>query len=152
MPENLAQRFRTELDEIHRALVNLPVELSDVPWREGGWTRKQIVGHLLDSAANNHQRFVRAAIEGRYAGPSYAQDAWVGAHGYRFQPWSRLLSWWKAEHEILIAVVENIPVGMLDAPCIVGDNEPVSLRFLIDDYLSHQRWHLRQIQASLEPD
>ena len=63
--------------------------LADVPWREGGWTRKQIVGHLLDSAANNRQRFVRAAIDGKYAGPKYAQEAWVAAHGYASQPGDR---------------------------------------------------------------
>jgi len=64
MPENLAQKFRADLDEVHRALVAVPLEFADLPWREGGWTRKQIVGHLLDSAANNRQRFVRAAIDG----------------------------------------------------------------------------------------
>jgi DinB superfamily len=150
VPDNLAESFRAELDEIHRALVNLPVELADAPWREGGWTRKQIVGHLLDSAANNRQRFVRAATEGTYAGPRYEQDAWVAVHGYRSQSWGRLLDWWKSEHEILIAVVENIPSGMLEAPCVVGDGPPVSLRFLIEDYISHQRWHLKQLQGGLE--
>ena len=75
MPETLAQWFCAELDAIHRALVALPAGLADTPWREGGWTRKQIVGHLLDSAANNRQRFVRASLDGSYAGPFYAQDA-----------------------------------------------------------------------------
>ncbi len=58
-----------------------------MPWREGGWTRKQIVGHLLDSAANNRQRFVRASTDGKYKGPKYSQDAWVAAHGYSEQTW-----------------------------------------------------------------
>jgi hypothetical protein len=56
-------------------LLGLSPELADVPWRVGGWTRKQIVGHLLDSATNNRQRFVRAGADGRYARPKYAQDA-----------------------------------------------------------------------------
>ena len=62
----LARRFRADLDEIHRALLQLPERLGDTPWRPGGWTRKQIMGHLLDSAANNRQRFVRASTEGSY--------------------------------------------------------------------------------------
>jgi len=74
---------------------------ADKPWREGGWTRKEIVGHLLDSAANNRQRFVRAAADGRYDGPKYLQDAWVKAHGYGEQNWEKLVRWWQAEHEIL---------------------------------------------------
>ena len=94
---------------MHRALISVPEALADVPWREGGWTRKQIVGHLLDSATNNRQRFVRATSDGSFNGPNYAQDAWVAAHGYADQPWETLLGWWEAEHEILMAVVDRIP-------------------------------------------
>ncbi len=64
-----ARKFKTGLDEVHLALKSLPESLADVPWREGGWTRKQIVGHLLDSAANNRQRFVRASAGSTYSGP-----------------------------------------------------------------------------------
>ncbi len=149
MPDSLAEKFRADLDEIHRALIAVPVDLANLPWRDGGWTRKQIVGHLLDSAANNRQRFVRAATDGEYTGPKYAQNAWVDAHGYANQPWGTLLSWWEAEHEILMAVVDHIPEGRLEAKCVVGDDPPASLRFLIEDYVVHQRWHLKQILTGM---
>jgi hypothetical protein len=145
MPTPLAEQFRAELKAIHAALLTLPHELADTPWREGGWTPKQIVGHLLDSAANNRQRFVRAATEGKYAGPKYAQDAWVAAHGYASLSWQTLLRWWETEHEILAAVVDRIPEERLEASCAVGTDAPVTLRFLIEDYVSHQRWHLAQL-------
>src|SRR5208282_774792 len=122
MTTNLAQHFRNELDEIHAAMIALPPQIADTPWREGGWTRKQIVGHLLDSAANNRQRFVRAATDGSYSGPTYRQQAWVDAHGYQRQSWPTLLEWWETEHQILAAVVENIPADGLDARCPVGEN------------------------------
>lgn len=147
MADNLAQWFRAELDAIHDALVALPAELADVPWRAGGWTRKQIVGHLLDSATNNRHRFVRAGAEDVHAGPQYGQDAWVAAHGYADQPWATLLAWWETEHEILMAVVDRVPAERLDASYAVGDDAPVTLRFLIEDYIAHQRWHLKQIFA-----
>jgi len=149
MPDSLPQRFRADLDEVHRALIAVPPELADLPWRDGGWTRKQIVGHLLDSATNNRQRFVRAAIDGHYTGPRYAQDAWVDAHGYANQAWETLLGWWEAEHEILMAVVDHIPEDRLEAKCVVGDEPSVTLRFLINDYLVHQRWHLKQIRTGM---
>jgi hypothetical protein len=117
----------------------------------GGWNRKQILGHLIDSAANNRQRFVRASIDGAYAGPGYAQEAWVDAHGYADTPWETLLRWWQADHEILAAVVARIPADRLEASCIVGEHEPVTLRFLIEDYIAHQKWHLQQIQAPIAP-
>jgi hypothetical protein len=147
----LAQQFRTELNALRAALLALPPALADTPWRTGGWTRKQIVGHLLDSAANNRQRFVRAATDGHYAGPKYAQDAWVAAHGYAGQPWDTLVRWWQVEHEILAAIVDRIPEDRLQASCIVGEDQPVTLRFLIEDYLVHQRWHFAQLKAEPPP-
>jgi hypothetical protein len=148
MPTQTLREFRAEIERLRGALLALSPALADTPWRAGGWTRKQIVGHLLDSAANNHQRFVRAAIDGQYARPKYAQDAWVAAHGYGDESWETLLRWWQAEHEILAAVVERIPEERLEAMCVVGDDAPVTLRFLIEDYLNHQRGHFTQLVAA----
>jgi hypothetical protein len=92
--------------------------------------------------------FVRAAANGSYAGPKYAQDAWVAAHGYTGQPWFTLLNWWEVEHEILACVVDRIPEERLDASCTIGDKAPVTLRFLIEDYPVHQRLHLAQLAAA----
>jgi hypothetical protein len=147
MPTQLAQHFRDELNAVHAALLALSPELAEIPWREGGWTRKQIVGHLLDSAANNRQRFVRAAIHGSFTGPDYAQAEWVAAHGYGDLPWATLVRWWEVEHEILVAAVDHIPEERLDAICKIGDNAPVTLRFVVEDYFRHQRWHLAQLTA-----
>jgi DinB superfamily len=148
MPIELAEKFRVELNGISATLHSVAPQLADTPWRPGGWTRKQIVGHLLDSAANNRQRFVRAATGGTYSGPQYHQDAWVDAHGYALQSWATLLRWWETEHEILAAVVDRIPEDKLDTSCTVGEDAPVTLRFLIEDYIDHQKWHLTQITAA----
>jgi DinB superfamily len=149
VPNGVAVRFRDGLNGVEGVLRTLPPELACVPWRPGGWTRAQIVGHLLDSATNNRQRFVRAATEGSYAGPQYAQDAWVEAHGYADQPWETLLGWWRTEHEILMAVVDRIPEERLDARCVLDDEAPVTLQFLIEDYVEHQQWHLKQLTAGV---
>lgn len=148
MPPPLSSRFRNDLAGIRQTLVSIDPALADVPWRPGGWTRKQIVGHLLDSAANNRQRFVRAATGGAYRGPNYGQDEWVAAHGYADQAWDTLLEWWRVEHEILAAVVDRVPEERLDAECTIDGEPPVTLRFLIEDYIAHQQHHLRQITAS----
>jgi len=145
MLTQLALDFRAELNALCAALFAVPHELADTPWRADGWTRKEIVGHLLDSATNNRQRFVRAATEGSFTGPNYEQQAWVAAHGYAGQPWETLLRWWQAEHEILAAIVDRIPEERLGASCAVGADAPVSLRFLIEDYLAHQHWHFAQL-------
>ena len=148
---DVAAQFESDLAVIRAALFSVPIELAGIPWRTDGWTRRQIVGHLCDSAANNRQRFVRAAIDGTYAGPGYAQDAWVAAHGYAGMEWETLLHWWQVEHEILAAVVWRIPAERLEAMCTVGDDAPVTLRFLIEDYIAHHKGHLKQIQAPPPP-
>ncbi|HEY1803022.1 MAG TPA: DinB family protein [Terracidiphilus sp.] len=147
MPTRTANEFRADIEKLRTALLAISPELADVPWRPGGWTRKQIVGHLLDSATNNRQRFVRSAIDGHYAGPGYAQDAWVDAHGYSDKSWESLLRWWQAEHEILMAAVDQISEDRLEAICTVGDDAPVTLRFLVKDYIRHQKGHFKQLQA-----
>jgi hypothetical protein len=147
MTTPLAVAFRTQLDQLRSELLALTPALAETPWREGGWTRKQIVGHLLDSAVNNRQRFVWAAIDGAYHGPQYGQDAWVAAHGYAEQSWETLLRWWQIEHEILAAVVERIPEERFTASCVVGESAPVTLRFLIEDYIRHQRHHFAQLKT-----
>ena len=151
MPTQTAVTFRAGIDALQQRLGAVSPDLADTPWSPGKWTRKQIVGHLLDSAANNRQRFVRGAIDGEYAGPKYAQDGWVAAHGYANQPWAILLEWWRVEHQILAAVVDQVPEDRLQAACTVGDNPPVTLRFLIEDYIAHQQWHMRQIDGQGPP-
>jgi hypothetical protein len=147
MSTKVANAFSTDIKELRDMLDDVPAELANVPWRVGGWTRKQILGHLLDSAANNRQRFVRASIEGSYVGPSYAQDAWVAAHGYAHLSWKTLVEWWNVEHDILQAVVERIPEERMSVLCTVGDNPRVTLRYLIEDYTRHQFHHFDQINA-----
>jgi hypothetical protein len=149
MTTELARIFRKDLDSIHSALLAIPPGSAETQWRHGGWTSRQIVGHMLDSATNNRQRFVRAATEGKFAGPNYDQQPWVAAHGYAGQPWNTLLDWWRVEHQILAAVVDHIPEERMEASCVVGDDAPVTLRYLIEDYLHHQHAHLKQLQEAV---
>lgn len=149
MATKAAKAFCSEINELRDMLDDVPPDLANVPWRTGGWTRKQILGHLLDSAANNRQRFVRATIDGSYAGPGYAQDGWVAAHGYSHLAWKTLVEWWNVEHDILMAVVERIPEERMTTLCTVGNDAPVTLRYLIEDYTRHQFHHFEQLNAPL---
>jgi hypothetical protein len=141
----LSNLFSTGCAEIRAALVAFPEQFADTPYRPDGWTRKQVLGHMIDSAANNHQRFVRAALDGEYTGPGYAQEGWVALHGYADLPWETLLALWGAMHGMLERVVSRIPEERLGVLCVVGSDAPVTLRFLIEDYLAHARHHLGQI-------
>ena len=141
---NQAQ-FRERISSAYQLLRGVSEEGSQRPLREGGWSRKEILGHLIDSALNNHQRFVRAALDGSYNRPSYEQEGWVAMHGYRTMAWDALLEHWRWQNELLCAVVERIPENRLGGQCRVGEDAPVTLRFLIEDYLAHLGHHVQQI-------
>ena len=109
------------------------------------WSRKEELGHLIDSAANNHLRLVRAALEPHYLGPSYDQDACVTLHGYQVLPWPDLLELWRRYNLLLAELIARIPSGKLQTQCSVGGNAPVTLQFLIEDYVLHLRHHVDHI-------
>jgi DinB superfamily len=138
-------QFRERISSVYQTLRGVSEEGSERPVREGGWSRKEILGHLIDSALNNHQRFVRAALDGSYNGPSYEQQGWVAMHGYRTMKWDVLLEHWRCQNELLCDVVERIPDSRLGGQCRVGEDAPVTLRFLIEDYLAHLGHHVHQI-------
>ena len=114
----------------------------------GKWVKKEILGHLIDSAANNHQRFVRAQFEDPFVGPGYEQDAWVALHRYRQRPWTELLDIWAALNRQVARAIESVPENRLNTRCIIGTNEPGTLEWWMRDYLVHMRHHLDQIFES----
>jgi hypothetical protein len=107
------------------------------------WTRKELLGHLLDSAVNNHQRFVRLR-QGELRGfPGYEADAWVEAGAYRSASWSQLLSLWHLFNLQLAAVVREIPETAAGHRWADKD---VDLDFLVRDYTAHMLHHLERMQ------
>lgn len=116
--------------------------------RSGKWSKKELLGHLLDSASNNHQRFVRAQLDDRLAFPGYAQEAWVQTQGYQGEPWSQLVDLWTAYNLHLLHVMANARPSALGNTCTVAGGEPVSLEFLMRDYVEHLRHHLAQLLPS----
>ncbi len=109
------------------------------------WSRKEILGHLIDSASNNHQRYVRAQLSGEIKLPGYEQDAWVKTQGYQTRSWEDLVQLWKSINLHLLHVMEAVPAEKLKSMCFIGDNPPVTLEFLVQDYVRHVKHHLEQI-------
>lgn len=107
-----------------------------------GWSRKQEIGHLLDSATNNRVRFATAAINGTYTGPNYDGDAWVKAGNYQSMEWKALVDLWAANNKALATLIANIPHEKLAAHCEISGPPAVTLGFLIEDYILHMQHHL----------
>jgi hypothetical protein len=122
----------------------------------GKWCPKEIIGHLIDSASNNHQRFVRALFQDDMVFQGYAQDAWVSAQRYREAPWRELLDLWGGFNLHIARVMEAAPVEQrvrqrrrhnLDelAWKSVPRDQPATLDYFMADYVSHLQHHLDQI-------
>jgi hypothetical protein len=128
--------------------------------RPGKWSPVEIIGHLVDSASNNHQRFVRARFRTDLRFEGYDQDAWVSAQAYRGASWPRLLDLWESFNLHLAHVMETTPDDVLQvrrsdhnlhqlAWEVVPEGEPVTLEYFMRDYVGHLKHHLRQIDPNL---
>ena len=137
----LTQTIERELPHL-RTLTDESAAQSD--GRPGSWTRKQELGHLIDSAANNHMRIVLATAEGEFRGEGYAQDKWVEAHGYRHMPWQWLVDFWYRYNEFLSYLIARVPDESMSNRCLIG-RDAHTLRFVIEDYVLHMQHHLDHI-------
>ena len=120
------------------------------PRAEGKWSRKEILGHLIDSACNNHRRFVIAQGREDLIFEGYDQEHWVRTQRYRQESWKNLVQLWHAYNRHLVWVIDGIPESeLLNAHQIAwkikAKEGPVSLGYLVDDYIDHMEHHLRQI-------
>jgi hypothetical protein len=121
---------------------------SSKPILPGGWSRKQVIAHLIDSASNNHQRFVRAAQQASLDFPSYDQEGNMRVQAAQEAEWLLLVSLWAAYNRYLAHVIAHLPPSKLETSCRIGSSEPVTLRFIATDYVTHLVHHLGQIGAA----
>jgi hypothetical protein len=109
----------------------------------GRWSKKEELGHLIDSALNNIQRFVRLQQEATLRFPAYDQDRWVAIQRHRARPWRDLVDEWVVLNRRVVHVLEALDAHTLDHVWIDGGN--LTLAFLISDYVAHLRHHLDRI-------
>ncbi|QUY57996.1 DinB family protein [Chryseobacterium arthrosphaerae] len=110
------------------------------------WSRKEIIGHLCDSAFTNIRRFVVTQYK-ENENIVYDQNVWVKAQNYQNVPTAELIALWKALNYQIVHVVENIPDEALQRTCDTTKTEPqrFTLEYIINDYVDHLQHHLKAI-------
>lgn len=122
------------------------------------WSPREIIGHLIDSASVNHERFVRAQLQDALVFSTYEQDQWVARQGYHEQDWNGLLARWVAFNEQVASTVEHISERDMSRSRIdhnlhmiawrtIPPTSPATLEYFVTDYVGHLRHHLAQIRA-----
>ena len=142
---------------LRRFLIEVPVQLERLPdpGRKPASDKlspKEELGHLLDSAANNHQRIVRAQLEDGPSMSGYEQEKWVRLHGYQQRDWHELVVLWTALNRQLLAAAEAVPDSAWSRTCTIAGSEPLMLKYVFEDYLDHMLHHLRHIGIEVAND
>ena len=135
-----------------RILSATPLRLADISDADasqrpapGHWSKKEILGHAIDSASNNHQRFVRAQLAASLEVPSYEQERWVAVQWYATESWPDLVNFWLLYNRHLLHIIRTMPASSLPVPCTIGGSAPVPLSEVITSYVDHLEHHLSQI-------
>ena len=149
--------FRGMLDAARVRLFELSDGEASRRRSPGKWSPKEIIGHLIDSAANNHARFVRAQATDDLVFDGYDQDAWVRSQGYNERRWVDLIQFWYAYNLHLANVMERTDRALLNRPCArhsldriafqpLDRATPATLAYMMRDYVAHLKHHLGQIE------
>jgi len=144
------ESLRELIDRLPERLHALPPERVENKPAPESWSGKEELGHLLDSAANNYQRIVRAQIEEHPAMPNYDGEAWVALQQYQEREWPMLIESWVALNRQLLAAAEVATDSAWSRTLTIGDSAPLTLQFVFDDYVDHMLHHLRHMGVEVE--
>ncbi|MGO8788865.1 MAG: DinB family protein [Terriglobia bacterium] len=144
---DLGSELLRVVNSAEEILRRVSAEESSAPILAGGWSRRQVMGHLIDSASNNHQRFVRASLADSLEFPGYEQNDWARVQAAEQADWPLLVALWANYNRYIAHVLARLPLAKLEVPVRIGQGEPVTLKFLAEDYLRHLVHHIGQIDA-----
>lgn len=144
--------MREIIERLNHLIETLPISVQQFSEQEFSaqlsdkWSKKEIVGHLCDSATNNHHRFIKIQYEKQpFKAVPYNQVNWVSIQDYQSMPTSEIVSFWTTLNSQIVRVISRIPSEKLSYLCDIGDNKSITLLELIQDYLRHMDHHLIQI-------
>lgn len=154
--EQWLEDFKQTIDTASPQLLKLSEAEAEQPRAEDHWSSKQILGHLIDSAANNHARFVLGQLKDDLLFPGYDQDGWVKTNHYQEAAWPQLVELWRLYNLHLVHLMDHADKAKMSTQCTlhtlqeiafktVPQSEAVTLEYLMQDYVVHLKHHLNQI-------
>ena len=140
--------YGTLVDTFHERLTHVTEEQASIKLSEEKWTLKEIIGHLIDSASNNHQRFVRLQFGDLRGFPAYDGEQWVKIQQYNRLDWDRLILLWHSYNLLVLHVIRHTENSAL-SNVWEKDDVAIPLGELIVDYYRHMKVHIEQFESRL---
>jgi hypothetical protein len=144
-----ASELRSVVNSFSKELMTKDVSAAARRRDPASWSPKEVLGHLIDSASNNLQRFVRAQQTDPLVMPGYEQNHWVSSQGYQEADWAHLVTLWMHLNLHLADVISHIRPDKYQVSCLIGDSQALTLEALVLDYLRHLQHHIAQIRSTL---
>jgi DinB superfamily len=146
-------------DSLRKIIIEVFPLLSNIDSTDAGlkpspekWSKKEILGHLIDSACNNQQKFVRTMAQPHLDFVGYDQNHWVAAQHYQEASWQEIIPIWVGYNLHIAHIIEHVDATLLENTVTINGVGPFTLEFIMKDYIEHLKHHLRQIlpEAALE--
>lgn len=144
--ENIILKIKENLNLVNNQFLNLTETVLSFKPSTDKWSKKEILGHLIDSAQNN----IRRVIVGQYKTNEniiYDQNIWIKTADYQHYNSNDLLNLFILLNQHFCIIIRNLPIEQYENTTDWGNAEPqlVSLKFVIEDYLKHLEHHVNQI-------
>lgn len=151
----MTQELQKVIDRLQQHINLAPSEFLKYPEGElrrkpapNKWSKKELLGHLIDSAANNHHRFIKIQfLPQPFFVEGYAQNDWVRIQNYNEKDTEQLVNLWKVYNEHILFIMQNTPEENLNIKINAEDpfENADTLLLLMKDYVDHMDHHLKQI-------
>jgi hypothetical protein len=116
--------------------------------KPGKWSRKEVIGHLVDSAIHNLVRFTEIHyVEKPYRHRPYNQNDLVNLNQYQAKEINELTQLWFSLNKQILQIMKSVSEEALDYKIILSDNSVIDLRFMMTDYVEHLEHHINQIRS-----
>lgn len=143
MIEEAIEQLSYIVEKVPNLLIGIGEEKMAEKLTPNKWSKKEIIGHLIDSATNNHQRFIRGQFE-NIPEIRYDQNKWNEYSFYQQMDSHQIIQFWSIYNKQLIEIIQRIPVENLQKQVKVGE-DLYTIESLIIGYIEHLEYHLKQV-------
>jgi len=145
--KKIAEDLNQVIREYAKKIASIPEKEFAAKPQPDKWSKKEVLGHLIDSAQNNLRRFICGQYEPTPPKIVYDQERWVVSNNYTQTDSPELITFWLLINQRIVAVLNQMPPSAYASNCDTGKDSVQlhSIEWLADDYVKHMKHHLNQI-------